>query len=279
MSKTYEQRLIRVLDYIHANPNGDLSLDALADVAAMSRFHWHRVYLAMTGETCAEAIRRIRLHRGAVMLVQSNKPIAEIAEAVGYENARSFTRAFRVAYGRTPGAFRKRGELAVAHDTRTTGERPMIDVKIEDRPTRRLAGTAHQGAYHEIGNAFQKIAAVFSARNLWPEAGPMIGIYYDDPSTTAEADLTSHAGVTVSDGFEMPDALDEVRITGGRTAVYVHKGSYADLPNAWNKVYGDWLPESGEEPANLAPYEVYLNDPMNTAPDDLLTEICVPLKG
>lgn len=44
MPNSYEKRLIRVLEYIHANPAGDLSLDALADVAAMSRFHWHRVF-------------------------------------------------------------------------------------------------------------------------------------------------------------------------------------------------------------------------------------------
>lgn len=62
----YEARLLRVLDHIYRNPEGDLSLDALADVVAMSRFHWHRVYQAMTGETCAEAVRRIRMHRAAV---------------------------------------------------------------------------------------------------------------------------------------------------------------------------------------------------------------------
>ena len=49
-----ENRMIRVLDHIHDNPAGDLSLDALADVAAMSRFHWHRVFRAITGETAAQ---------------------------------------------------------------------------------------------------------------------------------------------------------------------------------------------------------------------------------
>jgi AraC family transcriptional regulator len=52
-----------VIDHIHANPAGDLSLDALADVAALSRFHFHRVFHAMTGETAADAVRRVRMHR------------------------------------------------------------------------------------------------------------------------------------------------------------------------------------------------------------------------
>ena len=79
MASTYENRILRVLEYIHSNPAGDLSLDALADVAAFSRFHWHRVFHGMTGETLADAVRRIRLHRSACWLVQSEKPVAQVA--------------------------------------------------------------------------------------------------------------------------------------------------------------------------------------------------------
>ena len=75
MAASYEDRMLRVVAYIHDNPAGDLSLDALADVAAMSRFHWHRVFHAMTGETCAQAVRRVRLHRASVMLVQGAQPM------------------------------------------------------------------------------------------------------------------------------------------------------------------------------------------------------------
>lgn len=66
---SYENRIRRVLTHSHDHPDGDLSLDALADVAAMSRFHWHRLYHGMTGETCAQTVRRVRLHRGACWLV------------------------------------------------------------------------------------------------------------------------------------------------------------------------------------------------------------------
>lgn len=84
MAGQYEDRMLRVLEHIHANPAGDLSLDALADVAAMSRFHWHRVFHVMTGETCAQAVRRIRLYRAAEWLTGTDLPVAEIARRVGY---------------------------------------------------------------------------------------------------------------------------------------------------------------------------------------------------
>ncbi len=95
MPNTYETRLLRVLDYIHDNPAGDLSLDTLADVAAMSRFHWHRVFHGMTGETCAQAVRRIRLHRAACWLVQQDWPVKMVAARCGFDNVASFSRIFR----------------------------------------------------------------------------------------------------------------------------------------------------------------------------------------
>lgn len=83
---TYEQRVLRVLRYINENPAGDLSLDVLAEVALMSRFYWHRVFQAMTGETCAQAVRRIRLYRAATWLRNETDSISGIAKRVGYPN-------------------------------------------------------------------------------------------------------------------------------------------------------------------------------------------------
>ena len=76
MTNANEKRLLRVFDHIHDNPAGDLSLDALSDVAAMSRFHWHRVFRAMTGETLAQAVRRIRMQRASYLLVMTDEPLA-----------------------------------------------------------------------------------------------------------------------------------------------------------------------------------------------------------
>ena len=278
MANSYEERLMRVLEYIHSNPAGDLSLDKLADVAAMSRFHWHRVFHAMTGETCAQATRRIRLHRAACWLVQTDDPVAEVAKRCGYPNAQSFTRAFGEVFGMPPGKFRKRGDLTSPPLHRRKGEYPMLPVEIITAQPRRLAALAHKGPYLEIGGAFQQVAGVFSARNLWPHAQGMIGIYYDDPDLVAPENLNSHAGVIVDNGFAMPDNLEDVVVPGGRMAVMHFKGPYAGLKTAYDYLFGQWLLNSGNEPRDAPCFEVYLNDPSQTAPDDLLTDICVPLQ-
>ena len=229
MPASYEDRLLRVLAYIYDNPAGDLSLDTLADVAAMSRFHWHRVFRAMTGETCAQAVRRVRLHRAAVWLVQSDLSLRQIAGQVGYPSLSSFTRAFQTAHGMTPGAFRNRGEMLPPLQRAERGDYPVYPIEIMDQPARRLAAMPHQGPYPEVGKAFESVAAVFTSRNLWPHALGMVGVYYDDPEATAPDALRSHAGVTVNSDLSIEAPLEEVNLPAGRYAVMHYKGPYSGL--------------------------------------------------
>lgn len=243
----------------------------------MSRFHWHRVWHAMTGETCADAVRRIRMHRAAHWLVLEKWPIADIASRIGYPNLQSFTRVFREAYGLTPAAFRTRGNITSPLHPRNQGARTMFPVSITQSPARRLFAVRHKGPYPEINRSFEKLTAIVAARQLWPHAKGMVGVYYDDPSAVAAADLNSHAGLEVDGSVALPDGLDEVLLPGGKTAVLRFRGHYSGLPAAYDYLYGVWLPGSGQEAADSPPYEDYVNSPMDTAPDDLLTDVCLPL--
>jgi AraC family transcriptional regulator len=278
MALRYEDRIMRVLEYIHDNPDGDLSLDALADVAAMSRFHWHRVFRAVTGETCAQAVRRMRLHRASVWLVREETSLEEIAKKAGYASLNAFSRAFADAYGATPSAFRKSGRLFPPGRPLRIGEHPMYPTTTRTEPARRFIGLTHTGAFHEIGRSFEQFAALAQTRNLWPDLGQGIAIYFDNPEEVAEADLRSFAGCEFR-GSEVPDGMVAHELAGGKTAVVTYKGPYSGLEAAYTALFGNWLPESGEEPADAPCYELYLNSPMDTAPEDLITEICLPLKG
>lgn len=279
MSQTYEDRMLRVLTYIYDNIDGDLSLDRLADVAAMSRFHWHRVFCAMTGETCAQAVRRMRLYRAACWLVQSDRSVDQIAHSVGYPNTQSFERAFRQSFGATPLAFRKAGAVGPLTLTQTTGGYDMYPVEIKELPKRQLAALSHTGPYIEIGSAFKKLFAMLAARDLISQTQGMIGIYYDDPDAVAAENLRSQAAAVMAPGVDVPDGTEAVMIAGGPSAVLTFKGPYAGLKAAYTYLYGEWLPQSGKAMADAPCYEIYLNSPTDTAPEDLLTEICVPLAG
>lgn len=278
MTNANEKRLLRVLDHIHDNPAGDLSLDALSDVAAMSRFHWHRVFRAMTGETLAQAVRRIRMQRASYLLVMTDKPLAAVAADLGMPNLASFTRCFAEHFAMSPSAFRKRGELRPFVHTQKPETALMHPVTIRTEAPLRLAALPHRGAYFEISRAFQKLSAVMASRDLFRSAGRMVGVFYDDPQSVPVADLRSLAGFEITGRSDLSDPLQEVTLPGGRQAVLTYKGPYAGLPAAYDQLFGLWLPGSGEEPADTPSFEVYLNTPMDTAPEDLVTELHLPLK-
>lgn len=278
MANDYENRLMRVLDHVYANLDGDLSLDTLADVAALSRFHFHRVFAGMTGETVAVFIRRVRLHRAANELLATAAPVAEVAKACGYPNPKSFSRSFRDAFGQSPDGFRKRGLPHPPLRLNSKGDFEMYDVTIRKEPERRLAMIAHRGAYMTIGAAFEKAGTIATARGLGPQLGAMMGLYYDDPDAVPEADLRSAAGFEIGREAEIAAPLEEARLPGGKHAILTHKGPYTGLRSAYSYLFGDWLPKSGEVPRDTPPFELYANSPMDTAPDDLVTLIGVALE-
>lgn len=155
----------------------------------------------------------------------------------------------------------------------------MYDVTIKQLPQRALWGMPHTGPYLEIGSKFEQVGALFASRDLWSSARGMAGLYFDDPGSTPEQELRSFAGMLVGPEAGKPDKPLEAReLSAGKYAVLTFKGPYSGLREAYEYLYGAWLPQSGEEPRDEPASECYLNDPSNTAPEELLTEICLPLK-
>jgi AraC family transcriptional regulator len=102
----YAERLDRVFSWLADHLDDTLDLARLADVACLSPYHFHRVYRAMQGETAAETVRRLRLHRAAVELIAGELPVVRIARRAGYRSQGAFTRAFKAAYAVPPARYR-----------------------------------------------------------------------------------------------------------------------------------------------------------------------------
>lgn len=63
----------------------------------------------------------------------------------------------------------------------------------------------------------------------------------------------------------------------GRFAVFRHVGPYTTLWQTWQAVYRDWVPRSGTALRDAPPYERYENDPTQVPPEQLITDIYVPI--
>lgn len=101
------RRLSRVLDYIEANLEGDLTVDRLAKVACLSRFHFARAFKAAVGRSPHRHVSARRLERAKAWLKRGDQSLVDIALTLQFSCQANFTRAFREATGQTPGQYRR----------------------------------------------------------------------------------------------------------------------------------------------------------------------------
>jgi AraC family transcriptional regulator len=105
-----------------------------------------------------------------------------------------------------------------------------------------------------------------------------IGVYLDDPSAVPAERLRAHAGIVIDDGFAMAPPLEPVTVRAGAYAVLRHKGPCADMRAAYDWLFGEWLVRAGHEADDAPAFEEYLNNPRDTPPGDLRTDIHLKLR-
>ena len=273
----YEDRLRRVTAYIYDHLDEEIDLQKLAEIACLSPYHWHRIYRAVQGETIAATVKRLRLHRAAGHLANSDLTIEEVAERCGYPNLQSFTRVFKSVYGMPPAQYRKNGSHRQFQGPDRERINGMYDVEVRNVPATRLLTVAHRGSYMDIGKAFEQVMGWVASQGLMGPDTRLFGIYYDDPEAVPEDQLRSRAGVVMGEGFPEDSPLEVTEIPGGEHAVLRYKGPYADMLGAYQWFFSEWLMKSNHEAGDAPMFEEYLNNPRDTPPTELLTDIYMPL--
>ncbi|MCY4504207.1 MAG: AraC family transcriptional regulator [Alphaproteobacteria bacterium] len=102
------RRLQRVVDFIEARLGEDLTIEALANEACLSPFHFARAFKAATGTAPHRYLLDRRIGQARVMISEDRLPLSEIANACGFSSQAHFTRWFRRIVGVTPGVYRAR---------------------------------------------------------------------------------------------------------------------------------------------------------------------------
>lgn len=108
-------KIARALEYIRDLPAGAppeaVTLDRLAEVAELSKYHFLRQFDQVVGMTPGAYLRTLRLCQAARLLRTTDTPILDIALAIGFADHPSFSRAFARYLGLTPSEYRKLGPL------------------------------------------------------------------------------------------------------------------------------------------------------------------------
>lgn len=287
----YNRRIELVQHYIQEYCDQPLSLNLLAQVAGFSPFHFHRLFTAFVGEPLAAYVRRVRLVRAANELQHSTKTITDIALSTGYTTHSAFGKAFKQHFGLSPSQFRrckKKATLSITVNDPFSRQEKMIIMTPEIRTLpdqqvlyARAREVLADSSFHEAPKqAFATLWRFIEEHDLSDKWEQCLSIYPDDPNDEQQKALCHDAGVILHDGVHVESTGDLAfqTLKGGRWALFIHKGPYETMSRTWQAAYRDWLPTSGEHLRDMPPYEVYLNNPYEVAPEELLTGIYIPIQ-
>lgn len=277
----YQGSIMRVMLLIQARLDAPPSLAEVAEVAAFSPYHFHRLFTAFTGESLSAFVRRLRLERAANRLRQTFDPITEIALDAGYETPTNFGKAFRQQFGQSPSAYRAENHLldtAVFQQSRAQ-EPIKMTPKIVNLAPQTVLFVRKTGPYSQASAAAFATLLPFAYRHkLLTQNTRLIGISHDSPDITDPDKLRYDACLTLDQAIEPQGEFGLQTIAGGRYALFVHKGPYEQFTETYTLIFGQWLTHSGERLRDVPTFERYLNrDPRRTKPENLRTEIYIPL--
>ncbi|HAA15049.1 MAG TPA: hypothetical protein DCE41_26485 [Cytophagales bacterium] len=281
MASSNLDRIQRVLDYILTHFQEPLPLEALAEVGAFSTFHFHRLLRSYLGEPVGSYVKRVRLEKAATLLTYSDQPVAEIAYQVGYETPSAFTTAFHKHFGTAPIEFQRQRTRPEGRPTSSLPEGISFQPVPEfiTMPTLRLAYLQVRGAYGgaTMGQAWGTLLAT-AAQNGWLSADSLrIGIPHENPELSASDQWLYHACVSLPKEAQPTAPIQLKTLAGGRFARFRYQGPHQYLDRVYDQIFNDWLLPSSHQLRDAEIFDIYFNTPMDAAPEELITEIHIPI--
>lgn len=153
-----------------------------------------------------------------------------------------------------------------------------MELSTMNRPETRYIGFRHIGAYNQIGSAIGTLFQQAMPRGI-ELAGPVIGVFHDDPGEAPEDQLRSDAAFQVNKDYDLEGTdLHAFTISAGDYVTYDHIGPYSELGDLWQKFAGEVMAQHGDSATWEWIFEEYLNDCEEVGMENAHTRLFVSLK-
>jgi len=252
----------KALWFVESNFAAEISLDAIAAVSGVSRYHLCRAFGAATGRSVMRYVRGRRLSEAARALAAGAPDILAVALDWGYGSHEAFTRAFRDQFGTTPEQVRAQRDLATLD---------LVEaIKMTDRqptalePPRFVTGKSLLIAGLGARFTFERAAGIPA---LWQRFAPHTGQLPGQIGTVAygvcfntddgDGSFDYLAGVEVGSFAELDPGFARVRIPEQHYAVFIHRAHVSALQSTFQAIWRDWLPRSGRRASDGPSFERY----------------------
>ena len=272
----------KALWYIESHLGRPLTLDEIAGVSGISRFHLVRAFGAATGLSVMRYVRARRLSKAARALAAGAPDILSLALDAEYGSHEAFTRAFRDHFGVTPEAVR----ATTCLDRLKLQEPILMDSTALDhlKPPRFETGKAmlvagigdrinHQNNGAGIPNQWQQFH--HKAGEIPERVGNISYGVCCNGDDSGNFDYI--AGVEVADFSDLPREFSRVRIPEQKYAVFTHAEHISTIRRTVNTIWNHWLPVSGFKAADAPNFERY-DEKFDPATGNGGLEIWIPIR-
>lgn len=277
------ERLNETLLYIEANLDGEFSYEKAAQLAACSTYHFQRMFTYIAGIPLGEYIRRRRLTKAALLLLQGWK-VLDVALLYGYDSPTSFTRAFQTIHGLTPSQAKRQGATLKAYPkisfSLTIKGGQEMEYRIESKDGFKVAGATLDLMMKDVEQNMRDIPRFWTQKYedgtiarlcsmLKPGQG-LLGLCTNSDATTS---WTYMIGVEMEG--KVPLDLEVMEVPPALWAIFPGRGAMPRaIQEVERRIVTDWLPTSGYEFTDGMDIEVYLSED----PNDQSFEVWMPIK-
>jgi len=152
------------------------------------------------------------------------------------------------------------------------GEAAITEKKMEPFA---FACMHHTGPFEQMTKAVEVFMKEFFGQKLMP-TGPLMGIYYNSPDMVKPEELKWAVGFPVADGIKVKDPLKLDHFKHELVLYHLYKGPYEGMDKAYKAIEA-YMKKNNYKWDGPA-YERWLDNPQETKPENLRTEILVPVK-
>lgn len=252
----------KALWYIESHLAGELTLDEIAAIGGVSRFHMVRAFATATGFSVMRYVRARRLSEAARALANGAPDILTLALDADYGSHEAFTRAFRDHFGVTPETVRGSTRL----DNLQLQEPILMDSTLIDNLQKPRFQTSKPLLIAGIGERCTHDNGGAGIPNQWQRFHQKVSEIPDRVGQVAygvccngddSGNFDYIAGVEVADFSDLPREFSRVRIPEQKYAVFTHGDHISTIRRTVNTIWNQWLPASGLKAADAPFFEHY----------------------
>lgn len=293
LKEIYRERINWVIEFVNNNLNESLSLDDLAEVSCFSSYHFHRIFMAVTGETVNNFTNRLRVEKATKLLKFSKNSISSIAQDCGFSSPSTFSRSFKQYFGLTPSEYKMNGKIENSkickelypinqHFAPMTSEQlnNKFPVEIREFPQRRIAFIRVINSFQDgvVLKAYERIITWAKEMEIY-ESETIFGMSLDDVMVTPQDKYRYEVCITIPEFLKVNCTnISTMTLPRNKYATTVVSGNIDLVAAAFRYLFNNWLINSSYEPEHLYSLEIFLDKDNITNWEHFDLELCIPIK-